>query len=109
MSCQRARQVDHLLHQLVQPHRRQRQLRLALAVEILHARHGVRDVLDGALDGFEVVARPGAQAGLLLQQRLGVEGDGRQRVVDVVGDAARHLAQCAQAFLLHHRLLQRAV
>ena len=41
----------------------------------------------------------------MLEQRLGVERDRRDGVVDVVRDAARHLAERAQALLLHHRLL----
>jgi hypothetical protein len=42
------------------------------------------------------------------QHRLRVQRRGRQRVVDVVRDAARDLAERAQALLLHHRLLRLA-
>ena len=41
----------------------------------------------------------------MLEQRIGIERDGRNRVVDVVRDTARHLAESAQALLLHHCLL----
>ena len=39
-----------------------------------------------------------------LEQRLGVQRHRRDRVVDVVRDAARHLPERAQALLLHHGL-----
>ena len=43
--------------------------------------------------------------GSCLQQRFGVERHRRNGVVDVVRDAAGHLAQGAQALLLHDGLL----
>ena len=71
-----ARQVDHLLHQRVQVHRRERQLRLALPIELAHARHGLRHVLDGALDGLQIArGRAALRFGSRLEQRLGVERD----------------------------------
>ena len=54
---------------------------------------------------WQRLPRPRAEVRLALQQRFGVERDRRQGVVDVVADAARHLAQGAQPFLLHHRML----
>ncbi len=42
------------------------------------------------------------------EQRLGVERYRRDRIVDIVGDAARHLAQRAQTLLLHRGLLRLA-
>ena len=72
----------------------------------------LRDVVDGALDGGQVAARAFAQSRLALEQRLGVERDRRDGVVDVVRDAARHLAERAQPLLLDEcvlRLPQRLV
>ncbi len=46
-----------------------------------------------------------AQPLLYLQQRFGVQGNRGNGVVDVVGDAAGHLSQRAQALLLQRRLL----
>ena len=42
---------------------------------------------------------------LLLQERFRIERHGRKRVVDIVGNAARHLPQGAQPLLLQHGLL----
>src|SRR4029079_15775241 len=49
-----------------------------------------------------------AEIRLHFKQYFGVERYRRDRVVDVVGDAAGHLPQRAQAFLLHHGLLRLA-
>ena len=54
----RAGELDHLLHQRVELDRRQRQLRLALAIELAHARDGRGHVLDGALDGLAASRAP---------------------------------------------------
>ena len=89
-------------------HRRAMQLLLALAIEFAHPADGMADVLHGPADDFQLAARGVAETLLGLQHRLGIEGDGRQGVVDVVGDAAGHLAQGAQPILLHHRLLRLA-
>ena len=86
----------------------QRQLRFALAIELPHARYGVGHILDGALHGLQIFARARAEIRLVFQQRFGVERDGRNGVVDVVCDAAGHLAERAQAFLLHDGLLRLA-
>ena len=48
--------------------------------------------------------RPLAQL-LPLQQRVGVQRDRRNRVVDIVGDATGDLTQRALALLLQDRLL----
>jgi hypothetical protein len=45
---------------------------------------------------------------LVLDQRLGVQADRRDGVVDVVRDATGHLPQCAQSFLLQDLLLRLA-
>ena len=64
-----------------------------LAIELSHAGHGLRDILDGMLDGLQVVAGPDAEIGFCFKQRFRVKADGRNGVVDVVGDTARyHLA-----------------
>ena len=101
----RARQVDDLLHQHAQIHRREDQFRLLLAIELAHARDGMRHVPDGALGGLQVFARAFAETRFLFQQHFRVQLDGRNGVVDVVRDSARHLPQRAQPFLLHHGLL----
>ena len=85
--------------------RHQRELRLALAIELAHARDGVRGVVDGALHVFELARARRGSGRARFEQRFGVERDRREGVVDVVGDAAGHLAQRAQALLLHHRVL----
>ncbi len=76
-------------------------MRLPLAIKLLHARDGLRHVLDRALDRFEILAGPLAQARFAFEQRLGVKRDRRNGVVDVVGNAAGHLAERAQTLLLH--------
>ena len=63
-----ARQINHLLGHAVEVNGRQQQLWLVLAIKFPHARDGFRHVLDGTLDGAEVIARPRAQIGLLLQE-----------------------------------------
>src|SRR2546430_10932056 len=57
---------------------------------------------------YTTLFRSLAQARLALQQRLGVQSRRGDRVVDVVRDAARHLAQRPQPLLLHDRLLRLA-
>ena len=102
MSLQRARvRSSTSCTQLVEVDRRELQLRLALAIELAHARHRLRDVVDRALDDLEMLAARVAEAGFALQQRFGVQRHRRNRVVDVVRDAARHLPQRAQPLLLH--------
>ena len=98
----RVGELDGLLNRAVEIDSRERELRLALTIELAHAGDGARHVLDGPLDRGEIAARPLAQILLTLQQRLGIERDWRDRVVDVVRDAAGHLAQSAQALLLQH-------
>ena len=83
----------------------QDQLRFALAIKFSHARDRLCDVLDGALDGDKIISRPLAEVGLPLQERFGVKRDGRDGVVDIVGEAAGHLAQRPQPLLLHDALL----
>src|SRR5205823_4818319 len=68
----------------------------------------LRHVLDRGSNGAEIFARVLAQPWLALEQRLGVESDRRDGIVDVVRNAARHLAERAQALLLRHRLLRLA-
>jgi hypothetical protein len=66
-SPQRARQVDDLLHEAVQPDVRQLQLRLAWSVEFAHARYRLGHIVDGALDGDQAIACAWTQAGFSLQ------------------------------------------
>jgi len=46
-------EVDDLLDQFVKAHGRDRQLRFALAVEILHPRDRMCDISHGALNGLD--------------------------------------------------------
>ena len=103
-----AREVDDLVDEAITLDARQHQLGLARPVELAHARDRLRHVLDRGSNGAEIFARVLAQPWLALEQRLGVESDRRDGIVDVVRNAARHLAERAQALLLHHRLLRLA-
>ena len=76
-----------------------------LPVKFAHAGDGMGDVLDGMLDGGEIITRARAEVGLGFEQGFRIERDRRDGVVDIVGDAAGHLAEGGEAFLLHHRLL----
>jgi hypothetical protein len=100
-----ARQLDHLRDDRIQVDLRQRRLAILRPVELTHALHGLADVGDRAPDDVQIAARAIRQAAFVFQQRIRVQRDGRDRVVDVVRDTARHLAERAQAFLLHHCLL----
>ena len=70
-----AREIHDLLHELVELHALEHHLRFARAIELAHARHGLRDVADGALDDLQLPAARLAQSLLALQQRLGVQRD----------------------------------
>jgi hypothetical protein len=101
----RARQLDHLTDQIVEVHRRELHLRFARPIELAHAHHRRGHIVDRTLDDLQVPAALRAQGRFPCQQRFGVQGNRRDRVVDVVGDAARHLAERAQALLPQHGLL----
>ena len=66
-------QVDDLLHEIIEPDRHQRQLRLALPVEFAHARDRVGHVVDRPLDRLQILARARAEVRLHFQQGLGIE------------------------------------
>ena len=104
----RAREVDDLADELVEIDGHESELRFAQPVELAHARHGLRDVVDRALDDLELRTAAFGQRRFAFQQRLGVQRHRRDGVVDVVRDAARHLAQRAQSLLLHDLLLRGA-
>ena len=57
----RVRSID-LREDLVHIHRRERELQAARHVERAHALHGLRHVVDGALDDGELLARAIAEA-----------------------------------------------
>ena len=80
-------------------------LRLTLPCELAHSLDRLRDIVNRTIDGFQVLAAACREVMLALQQRFRIQRHRRDGVVDVVGDAAGHLAQCAQALLLHDRLL----
>src|SRR5258708_6179921 len=64
----RTRQFDHLLHQSIHLNRRKRELRLAVPVELAHARDGLCNAVDGALNDLQVSAAPCAELRLALEQ-----------------------------------------
>jgi hypothetical protein len=64
-SC--ACQSHDLTDQPIEINRNQRQLGLAVAVEFAHPRDRLCDIVDGVLDGREMVARLAAQVWLGLQ------------------------------------------
>src|SRR5438874_624439 len=102
----RAREPRDLLQQIVEIERRQRELRFALTIKHAHARHRLPDIVDGPMNDPERFTGTLAERLVALEQRLGVDRGGRERVVDVVGDATRHLPERPQPLLLHHRLLR---
>ena len=102
------RKVHDLLHQWVQVNAGERQLRLTLTIEFPHPRDRLRHVVNGSLNGFQIAPSLRTEIRLPFQQRVRVEGDGRDGIVDVMSDAARHLPERTQAFLLHHGLLSQA-
>src|SRR5258705_4404635 len=81
------------------------ELRLPLAIELAHARHRSRHIFYGALNGGQIPACALAEIGFALEQRFGIQRNRRNRVVDVVGDTARHLPERPQPLLLHHGVL----
>ena len=80
-------------------------MRLALPIELAHARNGARYVINCTLDCFELAPSAGTEIGLPLQERFGVKRNGRDRVVDIVRDTARHLAKSQETLLLQHGFL----
>ncbi len=100
-----ASEIDDLGYEAVEVERIQAELGFAMAVKFAHAADRLGDVVHGALDGAQVIPGAGTEVGLRIEERLGVERDRRDGVVDVVGDAAGHLAERAKPFLLQDRLL----
>jgi hypothetical protein len=64
----RAREGRHLLDQRVNLDVLEVRLLLARAIELAHAGHSLRHVVDGSLDGHQAVPRARGQVGLALQQ-----------------------------------------
>ncbi len=89
----RPRQLDDLPDGAIEVYPLQGELRLALAVEFAHSRHGSGHVLDGPLNRRQIAARAVAQVGFALEKRFGIQRHGRNGIVDVVGDAAGHLPE----------------
>ncbi len=81
---------------------------VALAVKFTQPGHDVRDILAGGPDVMQMPLGILAHAGLGLDDQIRETDHGRQRVVDVMGDAAGHLAERLEAFLLHDDLLRLA-
>jgi hypothetical protein len=88
-----ASQVDDLREYLVQIDRCQRAFQAARHVERAHALHGLRHILDGALDHGELLARTLAECRFVREQRLRVEVGGRRSVINVMCDATGDLPQ----------------
>ena len=89
----RPRQLDDAVEHPVHVDRLEA-LSLAHARELLHAAHRLRAVERSLLDDVELAAHAGIVHGL--EQELRAAEDRRQDVVEVVGDAAGHLAQRVQ-------------
>lgn len=73
-----------------------------MAIEFPHPRDRLRHIANRALDDLEITPAALAQTLFRFQQGLGVERDGRDCIIDVVRDAACHLAKRKQPLLLHH-------
>ncbi len=101
----RLSQIDRLLDGAIEIDFGERELRFALSVKLPHAGNSAGHVVDGPLYRRQVRACPLAEIGLALEQRLRIKRHGRDGIVDVVRNAAGHLPQGAQAFLLHHGVL----
>jgi hypothetical protein len=100
-----ARQIDDRAAKPVQFHRSGIRRHVTAPVELPHTLHGLRDVVDRALDHFQLAAAAQRQHRFALEEGLDIKRDRRHGVVDVVGDAACHLAERAQPLLLGDREL----
>src|SRR5882724_2435628 len=89
-------------------YRREDQLHLTLAIELPHTRDRRGYVMDGALNGLQILAALCAEIRFFFQKRIGVKRHRRDGIVDVMSDAARHLPERTQAFVLHDGLLSLA-
>ena len=78
---------------------------LVAAIEFPHAGDDVLDISGGLADRVQLALMLLRQVRKGHEQQFGVGGDGAHGVIDVVNDAAGHLAQSAQALLLHDGLL----
>src|SRR5207302_5470583 len=95
----RAGQLNDLLGELVELDGQEGLALLAVAVEGPHARDDVGDVVAGGLDVMQILAGGFGEI-LPPQQQFGEARYGREGVVDVVSNAAGHLAQGAEPLVL---------
>ena len=79
--------------------------RVATAIELAQARDDMGNVFAGGADVLEVLLSGGTQAVLCAQHQVGKSDHRGEGVVDVMRDAAGHLAQRLETFLLHGGLL----
>ena len=94
------KRLHNLLHEDVETHRLQRFLVVARAVKFPQPRHDVRDVLARGANVFEIFLAAGIEAEIPVHDHVGKSDHGRKGVVDVVRNAAGHLAECLEPFLL---------
>ncbi len=78
---------------------------VAQAVNSRRLGDDMRDVFTGGFDVVQVFFAVRSRTDFDLQQQFGKADDGRQRVVDVVCNAAGHLAERLEPLLLHDGLL----
>src|ERR1700756_1266160 len=98
-------QLDDMLDHTVELHTSEGRMLFARPVEFPQARHSFSHVLDSTPYDGEVIARPLTQVRLALKERLRIHRHRRYRIVDIVGDAAGHLAERPETLILHGGLL----
>src|SRR5580698_10468597 len=86
-----SREFLDLRHGLVEIDGARLCLYITLAIKFAHAGDGFRNVARRLLDRVQVAAAALAQTGFLFEHRVRIEHDRRDRIVDVVRNAARHL------------------
>ena len=101
----RLRELEHLVDGAVNVEPGERARELARPVELAHALDGAGDIVDRAPHRDQAAAAGFGDLRFLAEQQLRVQRHGRNGVVDVMRDAARHFAERAQTFGLHHGLL----
>ena len=69
----RARELEHLVKRRFTSTGTSASGAWRCAIELTHARHRVRDIVDGALDDLELLARAFAEAGFVRQQRIDIQ------------------------------------
>ena len=92
---------DRLLDEPIDIHQPQFFVGFPPAVKLAHPPHGLRNVFACRADMLQILSRTLLQVDFLSQNHLRERQDRRQGIINVVRDAAGHLAQRAQTLLLH--------